>query len=390
MRRTQRHSCRCFVAREPVSSHHEPPSQAAHQPQPSSAISPLTFAARYSCTHFGAQTIHIDLVYDRPRIQGKAPSTHAHRHRRAPRPTLAQRKAAPAMHALRSKRWRWYSCVCHSDLPCGTQSWSRFAEPCDDACSDFGSCCSEWPGEAPSKCSIGIMGWLLTCRQAYTEGLDVLWGTNTLRVEDMVILRHAQDLFLAHRWAKLPHLELRWAFSVFWVWPASFQTDPLQLYADHAGFHSLLDHLPLVLGSLQTLYISFEGTGKWHPGRPPETVLEKVLAPVEAMLRQLPATTLRECTVALPSSAYQVARNEAVLAGCTVGYYCRRQKERYWRALPEPTAGLKLKGYWVQLGKIDMHLPIAWPCFGTGAGWSWRDDFDIPDEDCILYGMKSW
>ncbi|PNH75438.1 hypothetical protein VD0001_g2137 [Verticillium dahliae] len=129
--------------------------------------------------------------------------------------------------------------------------------------------------------------------------------------------------------------------------------------------------------------------GKWHPRRPPGTVLEKVLAPVEAMLRQLPATTLRECTVALPSSVYQMARNDAVRAGCTtVGYYCRRQKERYWRALPEPAAGLK--GYWVQLGKIDMHLPIAWPCFGTGEGWSWRDDFDISDEDCILHGMTSW
>ncbi|EGY22708.1 uncharacterized protein VDAG_04146 [Verticillium dahliae VdLs.17] len=131
--------------------------------------------------------------------------------------------------------------------------------------------------------------------------------------------------------------------------------------------------------------LQFPGGSQEKNASDPEAQLPKVLAPIEAMLRQLPATTLRECTVALPSSVYQMARNDAVRAGCTtVGYYCRRQKERYWRALPEPAAGLK--GYWVQLGKIDMHLPIAWPCFGTGEGWSWRDDFDISDEDCVDCG----
>ncbi|KAM0276648.1 hypothetical protein ACHAQH_006509 [Verticillium albo-atrum] len=217
--------------------------------------------------------------------------------------------------------------------------------------------------------------------------MDVLWGTNTLRIEDMIILRHAQDLFLPYCWVTVPRLELQWIFSYSWVWPSAHpDTEPPPPYADETSFHSLLDHLPSVLNSLQTLHISLQSTSKWDPDRPPTAVIDKVLKPVEGMLRQLPSTLL-DCTVAIPSSVYRISRDEAVLAERTVEHSHKQQKERHWRELHGPADGLK--GYWVQLGKIDMGLPIAWPCFGSGGNWSWRDDFDIPDEDCILYGMRA-
>lgn len=118
---------------------------------------------------FGKQTIHIELVHGRPGNQRRGASEKEHRLRRAPRapnePTSSRvlRRLKPKP----KKEWRWYSCVCHADLPSGTEPWTRFAEPSDDSCQGADNWCDEWPGKAPHKCFIGIMGWLLACRQAW-------------------------------------------------------------------------------------------------------------------------------------------------------------------------------------------------------------------------------
>jgi hypothetical protein len=71
------------------------------------------------------------------------------------------------------KRWRWYSCVCHrfpargpDALPMGRRRnypWIQYREPEDDLCLRGGGCCDQWPVDS---CKLGIMGWLLSCRQS--------------------------------------------------------------------------------------------------------------------------------------------------------------------------------------------------------------------------------
>ncbi|KAF6824392.1 hypothetical protein CPLU01_10902 [Colletotrichum plurivorum] len=341
---------------------------------------------------FGKQTIHIDLVHGRPRNNPRGSSNKEHRLRRAPRAPNGS-ASGPALHKLIPKpkeEWRWYSSVCHADLPSGTQPWSRFAEPCDDSCQVADSWCDKWPGEAPGKCFIGVMGWLLACRQAYVEGMDVLWATNTFRVQDMVILRHAQQLFLPHRWASIPRLEVQCFFSPHgWMLPVidGESADSLPLYSTRTSFHDLMRDLPPVLRNLQTLHISLISTaGRPFPPSDAVPALADLMKHVEAMLRQIPPTIV-ECTVAVPGSLYRISRDETIAEGRRpVEHFCRRQRERHWREMDAPTG---MDGYWMQLGKTDLSpfavVPTA--CFGTGAGRSWREDMDLDERDLILYGL---
>lgn len=69
------------------------------------------------------------------------------------------------------KSWQWWSSVCHRPLPHHDRSAidrrRGVREPGDDYCR-YGAphYCPNWPGIYPLKCKIGVMGWLLTCRQA--------------------------------------------------------------------------------------------------------------------------------------------------------------------------------------------------------------------------------
>lgn len=129
---------------------------------------------------FGDKTLHMDLrlrqsihpvAGDEDTHWARLPSTHG--------PVtwnhagiLTPGKAAADSHDSR-KRWRWFSCVCHrfpargpDALPLGRRRnypWIQYREPEEDLCLRGGGCCDGWP---ENSCRLGIMGWLLTCRQA--------------------------------------------------------------------------------------------------------------------------------------------------------------------------------------------------------------------------------
>ncbi|KAK4096333.1 hypothetical protein N658DRAFT_436323, partial [Parathielavia hyrcaniae] len=96
--------------------------------------------------------------------------------------------------------WRWTSCVCHRMMPPGSRWEQRslakgypvYRYPhTDDCLRGEAFYCALWPPEkiaAPGKCTVGAMGWLLACRQAYLEGIDVLYSTNTYFIESEVLL----------------------------------------------------------------------------------------------------------------------------------------------------------------------------------------------------------
>lgn len=125
---------------------------------------------------FGYQTIHMDLFYEHPMQAQKRDGTLL--------PTDAEDRhcglnvaydtrsgrLTPRFNRSKPKHWIWRSSVCHRDFPGRHRRLpGHQIQPCDDLCR-FGdsmyNTCQHWSGEAPSKCFVGIMGWLLSCRQA--------------------------------------------------------------------------------------------------------------------------------------------------------------------------------------------------------------------------------
>jgi hypothetical protein len=71
------------------------------------------------------------------------------------------RVAAPATKPV----WQWWGCECHRNLPSGDER--VVIAPWQDRCvRGEAKWCDRYPGEAPGKCLIGCLGWLMTCRQA--------------------------------------------------------------------------------------------------------------------------------------------------------------------------------------------------------------------------------
>jgi hypothetical protein len=86
------------------------------------------------------------------------------------------------------------------------------------------------PWVKKGKCGIGAMGWLLAYRQAYMEGVDILYSTNSLFIGSPAILdgmlSHSSQirnhLLLPERLASITSLVFMWDFVLFWgaPWPS--------------------------------------------------------------------------------------------------------------------------------------------------------------------------
>lgn len=116
---------------------------------------------------FGGRILHMELKYDHPDMPLE---------KRAQDPELSSFHAYIGMPKQQEKRvegwkpkqWQWQSTVCHRFSPRYVLRVPTVAQPHDDSCySGEHIWCSAWPGEDMRKCLIGVMGWLLTCRQAY-------------------------------------------------------------------------------------------------------------------------------------------------------------------------------------------------------------------------------
>ncbi|CAH0000721.1 unnamed protein product [Clonostachys byssicola] len=122
----------------------------------------------------------------------------------------------------RPKEWHWFGCVCHRSPPAGefgieqlscgrTRSRLDYGKELDeDGCMNGAGACANHSGQWPHKCQIQIMGWLLTCRQAYIEGMDVLYRTNTIHISTAPLLRGLQNIMSETVLQHLTSLELVW------------------------------------------------------------------------------------------------------------------------------------------------------------------------------------
>ncbi|KAH6838563.1 hypothetical protein B0I37DRAFT_419495 [Chaetomium sp. MPI-CAGE-AT-0009] len=57
------------------------------------------------------------------------------------------------------------------------------------------------------------MGWLLACRQAYREGIDILYRTNTFHFSSLPLLLDLPRLMPPHHIAAITSVELLWTFT---------------------------------------------------------------------------------------------------------------------------------------------------------------------------------
>ena len=107
---------------------------------------PLEIRRKIYLAAFGNRTIHMDLNFDCPGVRGV---THE---------CLDLEKWNPMHSTDPPTEWILSGSICHRN-PC--------LDACHDQCRIGGknTMCSLFPGEVPYKCNLGVMGWLLTCRQ---------------------------------------------------------------------------------------------------------------------------------------------------------------------------------------------------------------------------------
>lgn len=107
---------------------------------------PLELRRQIQVAAFGGRTVHMDLQFDYPELPGTA-------HAGLRYESMNHRDCTAPL------GWRWWSSVCHRNPM--LEGWE---DQCRTARNN--ATCFLWPGEIPWKCLLGVMGWLLTCRQA--------------------------------------------------------------------------------------------------------------------------------------------------------------------------------------------------------------------------------
>ncbi|CAG9987997.1 unnamed protein product [Clonostachys byssicola] len=174
---------------------------------------------------FGDQTVHLDLDFRHP-FKTLSSNKEELELKRIQYPNFMHANISanilgPPYDRSLPKSWMWFSCVCHRCHPSDQLSYGRKAnastpdacEPRCDNCLRAGGLCREYPGEWPSKCFIGISGWLLTCRQAYREGIDVLYGMNTIHIQSPSLICGIEDFLSPNILSMMTSLELVWSLE---------------------------------------------------------------------------------------------------------------------------------------------------------------------------------
>lgn len=124
---------------------------------------------------FGDRVVHMDLRYDRP-LRARPPRKVMH----AGGVDVLDQGHSASRQMRKPRAWQWYSCVCHRDPVWFVERWhvhgakldarDLASQPATDTCLRRSTqSCDAPPGDTGdmSKCYLGVMGWLMTCRQAY-------------------------------------------------------------------------------------------------------------------------------------------------------------------------------------------------------------------------------
>ncbi|KAL6872951.1 hypothetical protein J3F83DRAFT_760023 [Trichoderma novae-zelandiae] len=334
---------------------------------------PLEIRRKILVEAFGAQTVHMDLVYDHPAqpLQGRSSESGRRRDSRRAHGNFNVRLSTGVCDArnlrlddARPKEWAWRSSVCHRNPP-GRCRPGEEVQPAEDYCrfgqSPWHYTCRQWPGEFPTKCLIGAMGWLCSCRQAYIEGIDVLYATNTFHTASKEMILGLSSILLPQRLASITSVELLWDFAPFPSIHPEVVKPPL---SDMASFRLFLDAVPATLPAVRKLHISLQG--RLYPTRTVNGLTrwdssvdrtDEILRPVDDFVSGL-GPRVTDFSLGIPSSLYQDQRDKAFKNNEAVEQAHRGRHERHWRPLEGGGDGLRT-GYWVWLGHKDFTMPYV-------------------------------
>ncbi|EWG45115.1 hypothetical protein FVEG_06037 [Fusarium verticillioides 7600] len=247
-------------------------------------------------------------------------------------------------------------------------------QPCDDECvygwngrNGFKPQCEHWPGDDPEKCLIGAMAWLLSCKQAYREGIHVLYATNTFHTASKSMIMNMHDFFQQQRLNSITSVEIIWECAP-WILPDiedhSRFVPPL---SDMESFRQFLKAIPNIFPNIKKLYVSLQGdmipksygqlrdTDKYSTKERILLVERNIILKVDQMVPYLKPHV--DFSIAYPTSTYAVQRSLALRQGWTVKQrHETGEVERHWR----PLAKCKPRtGYWVCLGDKDVRRKRA-------------------------------
>ncbi|KAM0258608.1 hypothetical protein ACHAQJ_003779 [Trichoderma viride] len=333
---------------------------------------PLEIRRKILIEAFGGQTVHMDLIYDHPLLPPEDQPDDSHEEPQKRR-SRAHGNLNVNLNSVRCdiqnlrlddsrpKEWTWRSSVCHRNPPA---SWrpGQGVQPAEDYCrfgqTQWQRTCLVWPGEFPTKCLVGAMGWLRSCRQAYVEGIDILYSTNTFHTASKEMILNLNSILLPQRLSSITSVELLWDFAPFPSIHPEVIKPPL---SDMASYQSFLDVIPTTFPAIRKLHISLQGRIF-----PTKTVngsttwdnnidrVDEILHPIDNFVLEL-APHVEVFSLGIPSSLYMHQRDRALKNKHLVEQAHLGQHERHWRPL-KGSAGRA--GYWVWLGQKDFTMPI--------------------------------
>ncbi|RGP77206.1 hypothetical protein FLONG3_4721 [Fusarium longipes] len=214
---------------------------------------------------------------------------------------------------------------------------------------------------------IGIMGWLLSCRQNYAETIDILYSMNTILVYDVPLIHHFDRLILPHRLARITDLEVRW--------PMATLDDVDALFSQLS-----LSRLP----NLKRLYVSLEFGGNYEAC----LAFRSITSVLNKFVINRPGLT--ECAFALPFRLFETIASDLIEKDeewerqtysevwCSLDGSLHAIRLPYVDSYPHPPYHLGPNpgaGYWLLEG-TDADLTSRWR--SNSHGWSgffegWED-----------------
>lgn len=130
--------------------------------------------------------------------------------------------------------WQWRGAVCRRNEG-RIFSWYGWVGPWNDPCLGWDY---DRSGEILPENRPGIMGFLLSCRQAYAEGIDVLYSANCIHIFREPLLLHLPQLIPNNRLGSITSLEVVVAAH--------------RIQQDNSRSSFSFDHLKLILENIET------------------------------------------------------------------------------------------------------------------------------------------
>ncbi|USP80350.1 uncharacterized protein yc1106_07624 [Curvularia clavata] len=242
-----------------------------------------------------------------------------------------------------NEAWQSRGAVCNRNLPGLLPSMQYTCiSPLNEQCPE---CYSEGKGRDLESYNMGIMGFLLSCRQAYTEGIEFLYSTNSINIQSEALLLQLPQLIFPNRLACIKALEI-----VIRVHHIQQEESGLSLNIDH--LKPILDHIVAHCHSLHSICISFV-TQSWGSGK-----LNGLALPLVDDFYQ--TTRLRDMRVELPPGAYGAAfKSESLNDPPREAPLIRRFPRSIWRSLDDEVPVVQRRSL-----ERYPYPPLRWPALG--------------------------